>query len=149
MDHISRFANENIAWHMKQFSTVIDETGELGVIEYEQEFDFLVKRTFFLRNIKEGEVRGLHSHKELKQLIVCLSGSFTIHLDCGVDQKSFKMDSSSSCLFLDGKVWREMSDFSKDAVMLVLCDREYRYDEVVRSYSQFQKNLEEVNRIGI
>lgn len=149
MEHVSKFSNGKIAWHLKTFKTVVEETGELGVIEFGKEFDFLVKRTFFLRNIKDSVVRGLHSHKELKQLIVCLKGHFTINLNSGVNQESFKLDDSSNCLFVDGKVWREMLDFSQDAVMLVLCDREYRFDEVIRDYSEFQKNLKEVNAVGI
>ena len=119
----------------------MEESGLLSVVEYGQEFEFIVKRCFFIRDVVKGSTRGSHSHKELKQLILCLNGSFTIHLDNGAKKQSIIMKADNLCLFVDGRVWREMADFSDNAVMAVLCDREYRFDEVIRDYSQFKKGI--------
>jgi len=141
---IEKFKNGNIAWELRHYVLLQEESGELGVLEYIKEFNFLVKRIFFLRNIDKKSNRGNHAHKNLKQIIICLSGSFEITLDNGLEKKVFKMDETSNCLYVDGKVWRDMKNFSKNAVMLVLCDREYRYDEVIRNYDDFLMNLKEV-----
>ena len=137
----STFINGELAWQFSSFSLVQDESGELGVVEFGKEFDFNVKRVFFLRNIAFGEHRGFHSHKELRQLIICLSGTFVIKLDCGKVVEEVLMKADNTCLHLDGKVWREMHSFSSDAVMMVLCDREYQFDEVIRSYDKFKENI--------
>jgi hypothetical protein len=137
----SIYPNGDVAWELSQHNCIIEQTGDLGVIELGKDFNFNVKRVFFLRNIAENEERGFHSHKELKQLILCLNGSFTIMLDDGSRCEEIKMRADNNCLFLDGRVWREMKDFSKDAVMLVLCDREYRFDITVRDYDEFKKDL--------
>ena len=50
------------------------------------------------------------------------------------------MTSNDFSLYLDGKVWRTMAKFSQDAVVLVLCDKEYELDRVVRDYDEF-KNI--------
>ena len=34
-----------------------------------------------------------------------------------------------------------MKFFSSDCVVIVLCDREYRFDEVVRDYDVFIENI--------
>ena len=145
MDQTIKYANGEVAWYLQEFPNIVEESGSLGVIELGDQLDFAVKRVFFLRNLKQDTVRGMHAHKELKQIIVCLNGSFTIDLDNGLECRSVDMKADEKCLYVDGKVWREMSNFSKHAVMMVLCDREYRYDEVVRDYTLFKENLESVN----
>lgn len=143
MQSKSLFSNGQLAWELIQYPVLTEPTGNLGVVELGKEFNFNIKRAFFLRNVQSDQIRGKHSHKELKQLIVCLSGSYSIALDNGEMVETLQMDETNQCLFLDGKVWREMSEFSDNAVMLVLCDREYRYDEVIRDYSQFKQILNE------
>lgn len=141
----SHFQNGEIAWEVRNFRLVKDETGELGVAEFGKEFNFYIKRTFFLRGIGANDSRGFHSHKDLKQVIICLSGSFTIKLDQGNEKQEIKMTSNNNCIYLDGKVWREMHSFSEDSIILVLCDREYEQDCVIRDYNEFLVNLKEVN----
>ena len=143
----AKYRNGDTAWREVGYSTIVEETGELGVIEYGKELDFLIKRVFYLRGINSNATRGMHSHKDLKQLIVCLNGEFTIELDNGCEKYTERMTADDHSLYVDGKVWRKMDDFSEDAVVMVLCDREYRFDEVIRDYSVFLKNLEDVNNV--
>lgn len=138
------FSNGNLAWEIRRYPNIISETGCLGVLEFGNEIDFSVKRMFFLRNIDKDAVRGLHAHEELKQVILCLKGSFKLTLDNGQVREEISMVADDRCVFVDGKVWREMESFSEDAVMLVLCDREYRFDKVIRDYKVFEKNLKSI-----
>lgn len=128
----SLFKNGELAWELKEYPLLSDSSGELGVVELGKDFDFDVKRVFFLRKVHSEQVRGKHSHVDLKQFIVCLNGSYTISLDNGTCKDYVRMNSENKCLYIDGRVWREMYDFSNDAVMIVLCDREYRFDTVIR-----------------
>ena len=139
MKKISRFSNGSLAWCLSEYPVIKENTGELGVIELGEQFDFNVKRVFFLRNLKDEAIRGEHSHKELKQLLLCLKGSLEIHLDNGNEIDIIQLDEKSSCLYLDGKVWRKMINFSKNALLVVLCDREYKFDDVVDDYKSFKK----------
>ena len=137
----AHFENGELAWQLKETKTIAEASGVLGVAEYGDAFDFPVKRIFYLTNIQKDAVRGCHAHADLRQFIMCLSGSFEISLDCGINKATYAMCHSGQSLYLDGRVWREMRHFSSDAVMLVLCDREYRYDDVVRDYKTFKSNL--------
>ena len=80
-----------VAWKLRKFPNHKDARGELGVIELHRDICFEVKRFFFLRKISNGMVRGGHFHKDLQQVIVCLSGSFAIKLDDGKTKKTLKI----------------------------------------------------------
>lgn len=141
----SLYKNGDLAWEIRKFQIIKDKTGELGVAEVGKEFNFLVKRIFFLRGVGSNDHRGFHSHKDLKQLIICLSGSFIIKLDNGIKKIETRMTANNNCLYVDGKVWREMYSFSEDAIVLVLCDRDYTKDLVIPNYDNFLNNLKDIN----
>ena len=142
MNNVVKFSNGELAWEARDYAQHQDDTGALGVVEYGRDFDFEVKRAFFVDTVKAGSIRGKHSHQELKQLVLCLKGSFLLELDTGSEKCFFALSSDrATCVYVDGRVWREMSDFSEDALMLVLCDREYKNDRVIRDYEQFLGNL--------
>ena len=48
---------------------------------------FEVKRIYYLYAIPENQERGAHAHKELFQLLLAASGSFTVELDDGKSTK--------------------------------------------------------------
>ena len=146
---MAKYLNGEISWILKNFPVFKEDSGSLGVFEYGNEFDFKVKRIFFLRDLMQEVTRGMHSHDELKQLIVCLHGSFFIDLNNGLEQVSINMKADNSCLYVDGKVWREIKNFTADTVIMVICDREYRFDKVVRDFSQFKENLNSINLCNI
>lgn len=134
-----------LAWKKNMFPYHKEIDGSLGVLEYFKDFDFLVKRVFFLRDCKEYSKRGFHAHAELKQILICLSGGFDLKLDVVNIKTKVQISADNSCFFLDGKVWREMSNFKPNTVILVLCDREYKYDEVINDYSIFTKLIENID----
>jgi hypothetical protein len=135
------FKTNELAWKTVDFPNLTEPTGTLGVIEFGEQIDFEIKRVFFLRDVSNDSIRGAHSHKSLKQLIVCLHGSFSLMLDTGLEVETILMTPDTPAIYVDGRVWREMHHFSDSSVMLVLCDREYRFDEVVRNYDYFKQNL--------
>ena len=88
------FNNGELAWEMRKFPVSTNITGSLGVIERESDIGFDVNRVFFLKDVNSAAERGMHSHAELKQLILCLSGSFEITLDCLKEKETFTMTSN-------------------------------------------------------
>jgi len=54
------------------------EKGNISVVENDRTIPFEVKRIYYLYDVPGGESRGGHAHKELSQLIVAVSGSFTV-----------------------------------------------------------------------
>jgi uncharacterized RmlC-like cupin family protein len=92
---------------MISFPRISDRRGNLSVIEETGHFLFGIKRLFFLYDVPSGARRGGHAHKELKQVIIALSGSFDVILDDGFTQKTVQLNRPHCGLFIPPGVWSE------------------------------------------
>lgn len=116
-------------------------TGMLSVVEIGRQFDFQVRRVFWVSHVVAPHaVRGEHAHRELKQLLFCPTGSCTIRLESQAGARAeLTLANDGPALLLKGSVWRSMTDFTADACMMVLCDREYALDQVIEDYQVWRK----------
>jgi len=55
------------------------------------------------------------------------------------EEKVFHLDDPSIGLFVGKMLWREMFDFTKDAVLLVLASRKYDEKDYYRDYEIYEK----------
>ena len=116
-----------------------DRKGNLTVVENNKEIPFEVKRTYYLYDVPGGESRGGHAHKELSQLIIAASGSFTVTLDDGQVKRTFTLNRPYQGLYVVPGIWRTLDDFSSGAVCLVLASHGYDEADYIRDYNQFAK----------
>lgn len=113
-----------------------DFRGELNPFEF-HELPFRPLRIYVLKNTKSNTTRGQHAHKNLKQLIICLSGSVDILLDDGANRETYNLTQESDGLLIEGIVWRELSNFSKNCIVLVFADKPYMESDYIRTYNEF------------
>lgn len=116
-----------------------DRKGNLTVIENNKTVPFEVKRTYYLYDVPGGESRGGHAHKELYQLIVAVSGSFSVTLDDGKVKRTFFLNRPYQGLLVVPGIWRTLDDFSSGAVCMVLASMEYSEDDYIRNYEEYKK----------
>ena len=114
-----------------------DRKGNLSVAENGLTLPFDVKRVYYLYDIPGGESRGAHAHRELEQLIVAASGSFTVTLDDGQTKRSFFLNRPYQGLYVKPGLWRDLSDFSSGAVCMVLANEIYKVEDYIRDYDEF------------
>ena len=114
-----------------------DRKGNLTVVENGTTLPFDVKRVYYLYDVPGGENRGAHAHKELSQLIVAASGSFTVTLDDGNCKRSFFLNTPYQGLYVKPGLWRDLVDFSAGAVCMVLASDVYKVDDYIRNYDDF------------
>lgn len=114
-----------------------DDRGKLVAIENGKEFFFEVQRFYYIYDTSPNARRGFHAHKELKQVLICLSGTCKIHLDDGQETKEILLDTPTKGIYIWGPIWREMYDFSPDAVLGVLASERYTEDDYIRDYNKF------------
>ena len=114
-----------------------DRKGNLTVVENGNTLPFDVKRVYYLYDIPGGEGRGAHAHKELEQLIIAASGSFTVTLDDGKNKRSFFLNRPYQGLYVKPGLWRDLIDFSSGAVAMVLASEIYKKDDYIREYNDF------------
>lgn len=100
---------------------------------------FDVKRVYYLYDVPGGEERGSHAHRDLSQLIVAASGSFTVTLDDGNCKRSFFLNRPYLGLYVKPGLWRELRDFSSGAVCMVLASEVYMKEDYIRDYCEFIK----------
>lgn len=120
-----------------------DERGQLAVLEEKKEIPFEVKRVYYIYDTLEGVHRGGHAHRSLKQLLICVHGSCKVWLDNGEDKKEVLLDKPNEGIYIEGGIWREMYDFSPNAVFLVLASELYDEAEYIRNYDEFLKFVKE------
>ncbi len=116
-----------------------DRKGNLTVFENGITLPFDVKRVYYIYDVPGGESRGAHAHKELSQLIVAASGSFTVTLDDGNTKRSFFLNRPYQGLYVKPGLWRNLDDFSSGAVCMVLASDIYMADDYIRDYDEFIK----------
>lgn len=114
-----------------------DRKGNLTVVENGVTLPFDVKRVYYIYDVPGGESRGAHAHKQLEQLIVAASGSFTVTLDDGKSKRSFFLNRPYQGLYVKPGLWRDLENFSSGAVCVVLANEVYDRDDYIRYYDEF------------
>ena len=116
---------------------MFDPRGNLTVAEQFKNVPFGIKRVYWVYDVPGGESRGGHAHKECKEFIIAVSGSFHVTLDDGTDKKSYLLNHPYKGLLVDTGVWRTLDDFSSGAVCLVLASELYEESDYIRDYDEF------------
>ena len=114
-----------------------DDRGSLIALEAAREIPFPIERVYFVFETRPGVDRGFHAHKSLEQWAICVSGSCVMTMDDGRDRRSVRLDSPEKGLYIGPVIWREMSDFSPDAVLMVIASTRYEEADYIRSYEEF------------
>lgn len=119
-----------------------DERGMLVALEEYNDIPFEIKRVYYMYDTKEGVRRGFHAHKSLEQILICIHGSCKILLDNGKEKKIVSLEKPYEGLYLSNAIWREMYDFSSDAVLMVLASDIYKEEDYIRDYDEFLKSVQ-------
>lgn len=120
-----------------------DSRGQLVAIEQLKDIPFEIKRIYYLYDTTEGITRGYHAHKNLQQVLICVHGSCKIRLDDGKSKEIVTLDKPNEGLYVANNMWREMFDFSPDAVLMVLASELYDEADYIRDYDEFIKFIKE------
>lgn len=123
------------------FPALGDERGSLVSLEAEKSVPFVIKRVYYIFGTKTGVSRGFHAHKKLQQVAICITGSCRIILDDGQQRSEAILNSPNKGLVIGDLIWREMHDFSKDCVLLVLASEHYDESDYIRDYNDFMEAL--------
>ena len=118
-----------------------DERGQLVALEEFKDIPFEIKRVYYMYDTGEGIHRGFHAHKTLKQILICIHGSCKVLLDNGEEKKIVSLEKPYEGLYIAHNMWREMYDFSPDAVLMVLASEYYDESDYIRDYDEFLNSV--------
>jgi len=120
---------------------VEDPRGNLTFIEGNNHIPFDIKRVYYTYDVPGGSERGSHAHKNLRQLIVAMSGSFDVVLDDGFNKHRFHLNRSYYGLYVSPMMWRTIDNFSSGSVCMVLASELYDENDYYRDYSEFMSDV--------
>lgn len=130
-------------YHIFEFEEHGDERGILISLEQQKNIPFDIKRVYFMFNTEPDVRRGYHAHKALKQVLVCTHGECKILLDDGKDKEIVLLDIPNKGLYIDADMWREMYDFTENAVLMVIASELYDEEDYIRDYNEFLKYVQD------
>lgn len=126
-----------------EFKDFNDYYGHLTPLEARKDIPFDFKRIYYITGVDNGVRRGYHSHRNLHQVLICVSGSVKILVKTPSEEKVVMLDDPIKGLYIGPMIWREMFDFSEHAALLVIASEYYDVSDYIRDYSQYEKEAEQ------
>jgi hypothetical protein len=114
-----------------------DDHGVISVIDWEDSLPFVPKRFCYIRNIHEGVRRGDHAHWKEGEVVLALSGSFTVLADDGSCRTEYWLDGPCVALHIPPMTWHELYGFSAGAICAVFASERFESNDYYHDYEQF------------
>jgi len=119
------------------FQQHADVNGVLCVYESGRQVPFEIRRVFTV-SARKGDIRGDHAHKQCQQLLICVSGKIRVSCDDGSVVTEYNLDNLGAGLLVPPGIWAKEEYLTEAAVLMVLCDRNYEFDDYIRDYEEFK-----------
>lgn len=114
-----------------------DKRGNLNVAEYQKEIPFLVKRIFFNYNTDTSMHRAEHANTNSCFFMISLSGSCDVIVNDGQSETVYKLDDPCQGLYLDKMVWKKMTNYTSNNILLILTDNLFDAAEYIEDYEEY------------
>jgi len=115
------------------------KSGTLVPINFNNKFPIKVKRIFYIFG-KKNKYRGDHAHKRCKQLFIPVSGNIALIMKKNDKKKTIVLNSKNNRAFLvPNLIWCRLKFLTKNAIVLVVCDRKYEFNDYIENYTNFKK----------
>lgn len=130
--------NNNV--QVLEFMEKGDERGHLVIAEGMKDIPFDIKRVFYIYGTQKDVVRGQHANKRSEFVLVNVAGTSKVRVKDGRGNEDiYSLDRPNIGLYLPSMVWKDMFDFSRDSILLVLASEHYDESEYIRDYAEFIK----------
>ena len=120
-----------------------DFRGNLGFFENNNQIPFNIRRTYWVYDVPVGESLGGYAHKGAHEFIIAISGSFDIHVSDGNKEKKYNLNDPSSGLYTTNFIWKQIKNFSKNSLMLVVSDVVFDKNDYMQSFDEFKSLVNE------
>jgi hypothetical protein len=119
-----------------QLPKIPDVRGNLTYVEGGVHVPFSIRRVYWIYDVPGGEVGG-HAYRTLQEVIIALSGSFDVLVSDGVNRRTIPMNRSYYGLYVPQMMWRQLANFSTNAVCLILASNPFDESDYIRRYDTF------------
>ena len=125
------------------FQVNADDRGNMVVVEGGQAIPFEIKRLFYIYGTDPTVVRGQHANRKSDFAMVCVRGSCKVKISDGANEAMVVLDEPMKGIYIPKMLWKDMYDFSEDAVLLVLANTHYDGTEYIRDFDEYKKIMQE------
>jgi dTDP-4-dehydrorhamnose 3,5-epimerase-like enzyme len=116
----------------------VDERGSLAAIE-DPLLPFQPKRFYCLYGVSAHARRGCHAHWKGQELIIAVTGGFTVAINNNACAKTFALTNPSTGIYIPPLIWHEVYDFAPGSVCAVLASEPYNPDDYIRTYDEYAR----------
>ena len=120
-----------------EFPESVDDRGALAFAEGAHQIPFQIERVFWIYGVPDGKTRGGHSHSESAEVVVPVSGGFTMMVDDGTHKAAVRMDSPRKGILIPPGVWCDLRDFAPATVCVVFASHPYNASGYINNYSEY------------
>ena len=126
------------------FKIFKQKSGTLIPISLYKDIPFKSKRIFLIYGNK-GFTRGNHAHKKCSQFFLPVQGKMDLSIINKENNKKLILDSKKGKgILLKPLTWCKISFKTKNAVLMVFCDREYEFNDYIEKYAEFIKIIKKI-----
>lgn len=100
---------------------------------------FAVRRVFYFYDVPADAERGFHSHHQVEELVVAVSGCFDVTVSDGHESRKFTLNRPYRGLYVPAGIWINLDNFSSGSVGLTLASELYSPDDYCRDYQIFKQ----------
>ena len=118
-----------------KLQTIIDERGQLTVIE---RLPFGIKRVYYQHHVDPTKERKGHAHRELRRLMVVVSGGVTVTVRDGKGYRDVRLNDPTMGMLIEPLQWLELHDYEPGTVVLVLASMEHDESDCIRDFAEFK-----------
>lgn len=123
-----------------QFDEFGDDRGRLVVVESGMDIPFEIKRVFYIYGSDPDVVRGRHANRRSEFVLINVAGTSKVRVvDRSGNEMVISLTRPHTGIYLPAMVWKDMYEFSRDSVLLVLSSEHYDPNEYIRDFDEFQK----------
>lgn len=120
-----------------------DERGNLVVVEGSGiDIPFGIRRVFYMYGSDSKVIRGMHANKKTEFVLINICGTSKVKITDGKENRVIELNRPHMGLYIGKMVWKEMYDFSKDSVLLVLASEHYDGKEYIRNFEDYIHQIE-------
>lgn len=121
-----------------------DERGSLVVVEGAMDVPFDIKRVFYIYGSDATVIRGMHANRKSRFVLINVAGTSKVKVKDGLGNETiYLLDRPRMGIYIPQMVWKEMYDFSSDAVLLCLASEHYEQEEYIRDYDEYVRIMRE------
>jgi hypothetical protein len=113
-----------------------DLRGNLTFVEADEHIPFAIRRVYWIYDVPGGAIRGAHGYSTNQEFIIAMSGSFDVVLDDGISKRVVALNRSYFGLYVPNLIWRQLANFSTNAVCLILASTDYAESDYLRDYAE-------------